>query len=187
VTVFGLGNPGRRYAHTRHNVGFLVADLLVHRLGCRYRIFPDRASARRRWDSNDLVMVKPLLYMNESGRVVQREMERRPDDLLVVCDDLALPFGRLRLRTKGSDGGHKGLASIIAHLGHSSFARLRIGIDAPAAGSDAVAYVLAPFPQEQAALLPEVIGRAADACLAAVTEGLARAMNRFNPEPVASL
>jgi PTH1 family peptidyl-tRNA hydrolase len=183
VTIFGLGNPGRRYAATRHNVGFMVADALAGTLGCRFRVFPDREVARRQFAGDELLLVKPLLYMNESGVVIRKQLERKPDDMLVVCDDMALPFGRLRLRPAGSDGGHKGLGSIISHLGRSDFPRLRVGIDAPARSSDGVDYVLEPFPKEQEALLTEVLERAADACIAVVTQGLERAMSRFNPMP----
>jgi PTH1 family peptidyl-tRNA hydrolase len=181
VTIFGLGNPGRHYAATRHNVGFMVADALAERLRCRFRMFPDREVARRQFAGSELVLVKPLLYMNESGFVVQKQLARRTDEILVVCDDTALPFGRLRLRPGGSDGGHKGLGSIICHLGRSDFPRLRIGIDAPARSCDGVDYVLKPFPKPQAALLTGILERAADACIAVVTQGLERAMSRFNP------
>jgi PTH1 family peptidyl-tRNA hydrolase len=181
VTIFGLGNPTRRYAATRHNAGFMVLDTLAARLRCRFRMFPDREVARRQFAGDDLVLVKPLLYMNESGVVVRKQLERKPDRLLVVCDDMALPFGRLRLRPQGSDGGHNGLGSIISHLGRSDFPRLRVGIDAPVRSSDGVDYVLEPFPEEQAAMLPEVLARAADACLTVVTGGLELAMSRFNP------
>jgi len=181
VTIFGLGNPGPRYVLTRHNVGFMVADMLAAGLGFRFRAFADREVARRQFAGDELVLVKPLLYMNESGVVVRKQLERRPDRMLVVCDDMALPFGRLRLRPGGSDGGHKGLGSIIFHLGRSDFPRLRIGIDAPARSSDGIDYVLERFPKGQEAMLPEVLERAADACIAVVTRGLQRAMNRFNP------
>jgi PTH1 family peptidyl-tRNA hydrolase len=144
-------------------------------------MFPDREVARRQFAGDDLVLVKPLLYMNESGVVVRKQLERKPDRLLVVCDDMALPFGRLRLRPQGSDGGHNGLGSIISHLGRSDFPRLRVGIDAPVRSSDGVDYVIEPFPEEQAAMLPEVLARAADACLTVVTGGLELAMSRFNP------
>ena len=183
MTIFGLGNPGPRYALTRHNAGFMVVDALAARLGFRFRTFTDREVAGRQFAGDQLVLVKPLLYMNESGIVVRKQLERKPDDMLVVCDDMALPFGRLRLRPAGSDGGHKGLGSIIACLGRSDFPRLRVGIDAPARSSDGIDYVLEPFPKEQEALLPEVLARAADACIAVVTQGLERAMSRFNPMP----
>ncbi|MEO0078572.1 MAG: aminoacyl-tRNA hydrolase [candidate division WOR-3 bacterium] len=181
MTIFGLGNPGDRYARTRHNIGFMVVDVLARRLHARFRREPGCLVARKEHAGHPLVLVKPLLYMNESGVVVKEQLAREPDEFLVVCDDLALPFGRLRLRPKGSDGGHKGLGSIIYHLGRTDFARLRIGIDAPAPGEDGVDYVLGTFPQDQAARLPEVLDRAADACLTVVASGLEQAMNRFNP------
>lgn len=183
MTIFGLGNPGRKYAETRHNAGFMVLDVLARQLHARFRHVPGRFVLRKEFAGHDLVLVKPLLYMNESGVAVQEQLREEPDDFLVVCDDLALPFGRLRLRPKGSDGGHKGLGSIIYHLGRNSFPRLRFGIDAPGPDEDGVDYVLEPFPREQAARLPEALDRAADACLTLVTSGLQKAMNRFNPAP----
>ena len=180
MTIFGLGNPGPRYALTRHNAGFMVVDTLAARLGFRFRTFPDREVAGRQFAGNQLVLVKPLLYMNESGVVVRKQLERKPDDMLVVCDDMALPFGRLRLRSSGSDGGHKGLRSIMSHLGRSDFARLRIGIDAPAHSSEGIDYVLEPFPKQQAEALSEVLERAVDACITLLTLGMQSAMNRYN-------
>ncbi len=183
MTIFGLGNPGPRYALTRHNIGFMVVDALAARLGFRFRLYGDREVARRQFSGDELVLVKPLLFMNQSGVVVKKQLERKPDKPLVVCDDMALPFGRLRLRPAGSDGGHNGLGSIISHLGRSDFPRLRIGIDAPELSSEGIDYVLERFPKEQEELLPEVLERAADACIAVATQGLDRAMNRFNPMP----
>lgn len=183
MTIFGLGNPTERYARTRHNVGFMVVDTLARRLHTRFRHLAGRHVARKEHAGRDLVLVKPLLYMNESGVVVKSQLEAEPDDFLVVCDDLALPFGRLRLRPKGSDGGHNGLGSIIYRLGRTDFPRLRVGIDEPGPGEDGIDYVLEPFPPEQAGKLPEVLDRAADACLALVTGGIELAMNRYNPDP----
>jgi len=186
LTIFGLGNPGSRYAQTRHNAGFMVLDALARRLHTRFRHEPGCLLARKEFAGSRLVLVKPLLYMNESGVIVKEQSGREPDELLVVCDDLALPFGRLRLRPKGSDGGHKGLGSIIYHLGRTDFARLRIGIDAPDPGQDGTDYVLEEFSAEQLSLLPEVLDRAAEACLTVLTGGLELAMNRFNPAPEAT-
>ena len=180
MTIFGLGNPGPRYALTRHNAGFMVVDTLAARLGFRFRMFTDREVAGRQFAGGQLVLVKPLLYMNESGVVVRKQLERKPDDMLVVYDDMALPFGRLRLRSSGSDGGHKGLRSIMSHLGRSDFARLRIGIDAPAHSSEGIDYVLEPFPKQQAEALSEVLERAVDACITLLTLGMQSAMNRYN-------
>ena len=181
MTLFGLGNPGDRYAATRHNIGFMVLDELARRLRTRFRKGAGRAVARAAWRGDDLVLVKPLLYMNESGLPVAEQLRAEPDDFLVVCDDFALPFGRLRLRPQGSEGGHNGLASIIYRLGTNRFPRLRIGIGTPPAGQGWADYVLEPFPAAEAELLPELIGRATDACYAVMTEGLERAMNRYNP------
>jgi len=181
VTLFGLGNPTERYAGTRHNVGFMVLDELARRLRIRFRHLAGEYVARKEHAGEPLVLVKPLLYMNESGVVVRQHLSRQPDRFLVICDDLALPFGRLRLRPKGSDGGHKGLASIIYHLETADFPRLRIGIGEPGSDEDGVDYVLAPFPKDESVQLPGVLGRAADCCLTLVSQGLAKAMNRFNP------
>ncbi|MFO7639210.1 MAG: aminoacyl-tRNA hydrolase [bacterium] len=180
MTLFGLGNPGDRYAATRHNVGFMVLDELARRLRARFRVAPDRAVARARWRGQDLVLVKPLRYMNESGLPVAEQLREEPGEFLVVCDDFALPFGRLRLRPQGSEGGHNGLASIIYRLGTNRFPRLRVGIGTPPREQDWAEYVLEPFSPDESARLAELVGRAADACLAVVDEGLAKAMNRHN-------
>lgn len=179
MTIFGLGNPGTRYAQTRHNIGFMTLDTLARRLGVKFHHQPGRFLARARYADTELWLVKPLLYMNESGVVVKEQLTNQPDEFLVVVDDLALPFGMLRLRPKGSDGGHKGLASIIYHLNRNDFPRLRIGIGAPQE-MDAIQYVLSPFTPEETKLLPEILERAANACLSVVTDGLQKAMNRIN-------
>ena len=181
MTLFGLGNPGERYAGTRHNIGFMVLDELAGRLRARFRSGSGRAVARGNWRSDDIVLVKPLLYMNESGVPVAEQLNRKPDEFLVVCDDFALPFGRLRLRPGGSEGGHNGLASIIYRLGTDRFPRLRIGIGTPPDGQGWADYVLEPFTSRERQLLPELIERAADACLMVPSEGIEQAMNRYNP------
>ncbi len=181
MTVFGLGNPTDRYADTRHNVGFMVVDELARRHKTKFKHLPGRLVARARHAGKPLVLVKPLLYMNESGVPVREHLATKPDDFLVVCDDLALPFGRLRLRSSGSDGGHKGLGSIIYHLRTEEFTRLRIGIDPAPAGTDSADYVLEPFAAAQQESLPELLARAAETCLTMLTDGLDAAMNRFNP------
>ena len=182
MTIFGLGNPTDRYAATRHNVGFMVLDALARKLHVRFRHQPGRFICRKELAGTPVVLVKPLLYMNESGVVVKEQLAQSPDDFLVVCDDMALPFGRLRLKPSGSDGGHNGLGSIIYHLGRSDFPRLRVGIDAPPRAENWSDWVLEPFPPGQTTELPEVLDRASDACITVVTSGLARAMNRCNPE-----
>jgi PTH1 family peptidyl-tRNA hydrolase len=186
VTVFGLGNPGEKYAATRHNVGFMVVDALARRLHGRFRHQPERLECRREFAGALLVLVKPLLYMNESGVVVRNQLQREPDSFLVVYDDIALPFGRLRIRPRGSDGGHKGIGSIIYRLGTDRFPRLRVGVDAPGPAEDAVDYVLKGFTPDQQAALPELLDRATDACITVVTRGIDAAMNRYNPAPAAA-
>ncbi len=184
--VVGLGNPGRRYAKTRHNVGFLVADALASRVGARFSFrTPLYVLAQAEVEGVRMVVVKPLTYMNNSGQAVAtllRERGLSPQALLVVHDDVNLPFGRLRLRAKGSDGGHNGVASVIAQLGTEQFARLRIGIGAHFSPGQMVDYVLSKFSGEEWQRLGVVIERAVEACLTFVALSLAAAMNEFNPE-----
>lgn len=183
MTIFGLGNPGPRYEQTRHNIGFMVVDAIARRLGGRFHHLPGRFLARVRYADTELLLIKPLLYMNESGVVVKEQLTTRQDDFLVIVDDLALAFGQIRLRPQGSDGGHKGLASIIYHLKTNEFPRLRIGIGTPPK-MNALNYVLSRFTPEETKHLPEILDRAATACLLIVTDGLQKAMNLVNaPAP----
>ncbi len=181
MTVFGLGNPADRYADTRHNIGFMAVDAIAQRLQIRFKHVAARFLARTVLAGRTVTLVKPLLYMNESGIAIKEHLTEEPDEFLVICDDLTLPFGRLRLRPKGSDGGHKGLASIIYHLETTEFPRLRIGIDSPLPGKDMAEYVLEPFTPEQMELLPDVLKRATDAGMTVLVDGLQTAMNKFNP------
>ena len=151
--IVGLGNPGRRYEQSRHNIGFMVAAKIAKQIGA--------GSVKNRFDgevaegawAGKLVVLCPQTYMNASGKSVRKACDfykLAPDDVLVVCDDLDLPTGRLRFRASGSAGGQKGLADIIRHLGTDQVARLRIGIDRPPAGWDPAEYVLGKFvPEEQ--------------------------------------
>jgi PTH1 family peptidyl-tRNA hydrolase len=182
--VVGLGNPGARYARTRHNVGWMVVDRLADRAG-----WGGRGKARDaasvvwgRYEGLDLELVKPLTFMNESGAAVRKVLAREHaplEELLVVADDFALPFGRLRLRQAGSAGGHNGLRSIIGELGDQGFARLRVGIGEP--GADAVDHVLATFSADERRHLDEILDAAADAVEDWARDGAARAANRWNP------
>src|SRR5687767_5663461 len=138
--VVGLGNPGKQYEHTRHNVGWMVLDRLAERAGWvgHARARDAAATVYGRYNGLDLMLVKPTTYMNLSGVAVRKVLarERAPlGDLLVVVDDFALPLGRLRLREQGSAGGHNGLRSIIGEMGSQSFARLRVGIGEPSRGA----------------------------------------------------
>ena len=181
--VVGLGNPGDRYAKTRHNVGWMVLDRLADRAGWDGKGRERDASriVQGRFRSLDLTLVKPLTFMNESGLAVRKVLarERAPlTEMLVVTDDFALPFGKLRFREGGSAGGHNGLKSIIGELGNEQFGRLRIGIGEP--GRDAIDHVLSQFNKGERARMSELLDAAADAVEAWAREGTSKAASRFN-------
>jgi PTH1 family peptidyl-tRNA hydrolase len=181
--VIGLGNPGSQYAETRHNIGWMVLDRLADRAGRsgRGRQRDASESVQIRYKGLDLVLAKPLTYMNDSGVAVRKLLarERVPlGDVLVIADDFALPFGKLRFREAGSHGGHNGLRSIIDELGTEKYARLRVGIGEP--GRGAVDHVLSKFAVDERARLPILLDAAADAVEAWAREGTSRAANRFN-------
>jgi peptidyl-tRNA hydrolase, PTH1 family len=179
--VAGLGNPGREYDRTRHNVGFLVVDELAARAGVRLE--ENRAwKLRHARTANGCHLVQPLTFMNLSGEAVAglaRYYRIPASELLVVSDDTALPLGRLRLRPGGSDGGHNGLRSIIEHLDTSDFPRLRFGVGS-APGSELSSHVLGRFRNDEEPAVEAAVRRAADAVETACAQGLEQAMNRFN-------
>ena len=181
--VVGLGNPGKQYAATRHNVGWMVLDRLAERAGWtgHARARDAAATVFGRYRDMDLLLAKPTTYMNLSGVAVRKLLakHRAPlPDLLVVVDDFALPLGKLRLRGEGSAGGHNGLRSIIAELGTQDFARLRVGIGEPQRG--AVDHVLSRFAGAERKTLDEVLDAAADAVEEWARLGVAPAANRWN-------
>jgi PTH1 family peptidyl-tRNA hydrolase len=182
--VCGLGNPGRHYRHTRHNVGFMVADEMAHRLGVAFRLWHrDCFLAEAGLNGEGLLILKPLTFVNLSGIAVSRVLvayHATVRDLLVLCDDAELPFGKLRLRSRGSSGGHQGLASIASHIESTQFSRLRIGIGRPPGGEDLADYVLSEFDPHERRELPTLIQRAADAALLCIREGVEWAMNKIN-------
>jgi len=182
--VCGLGNPGDRYSATRHNVGFDLADALRKRHGGRWSFSDERfALAHTQVRGCDVLLVKPQTYMNLSGdalRVLQRTHEFRARDLMVACDDIALPEGLIRVRRKGSDGGHNGLASIIGALGTTSFPRLRLGVGAPPEGVDAADYVLDAMSEDEMAGAAKMIREAVRCVETWLDQGIDVAMNRFN-------
>jgi peptidyl-tRNA hydrolase, PTH1 family len=181
--VVGLGNPGSQYAGTRHNVGWLVMDQMAERAGWSGR-------GRQRDSSNvvmgrfrglDLTLVKPLTYMNDSGLAVRKVIAREHaplSDLLIVADDFALPFGKLRFREGGGAGGHNGLRSIIDELGTEKFSRLRVGIGEP--DRHAVDHVLTKFAPDEQQRLEELLDAAADGVEAWARDGTSKASNRYN-------
>lgn len=182
--VVGLGNPGERYADTRHNVAWQVLDMLAARWraagGERSRSYETREA---RVADRTVVLMKPLTFMNLAGQAIEAWVGARsapPDDLLMVSDDVYLPVGVLRLRLRGSSGGHRGLESVEQALGGQEFARLRIGVGAAATSAALKEHVLDAFTPEERVAVDEAIGRAADAVECWVTEGGIAAMNRFN-------
>lgn len=184
--VLGLGNPGPRYADTRHNLGFRVVDVLAARRG----VAVDRLECNAlvgRWSDGGALLAKPLTYMNRSGHAARCLLERHElasESVLVVYDEASLPLGRLRLRPSGGPGGHRGMESVIAALRSERLARLRLGIapeDGAPLGEALVDFVLEPFAAGEEKTVTEMVERAADACEAWLDEGIEAAMNRFNP------
>jgi PTH1 family peptidyl-tRNA hydrolase len=182
--VVGLGNPGERYARTRHNVAWLVLDELASRLGARPSAGSPAYRARTAREGGDgVVLMQPLTYMNLSGEAIREWQDRHgleAGELLVVSDDVYLPLGTLRLRAGGSSGGHRGLESIESVVGHRDYARLRVGVGAAESSEVLGEHVLEEFAPEELPVLEEVIRRAADAVECWLAEGLPAAMNRFN-------
>jgi len=185
--VVGLGNPGDRYRRNRHNVGFMAIDALIERAGR-----PPVAERGGAWvaeasfEGEPVLLVKPLSFMNGSGVPVARVLEGRggtPGDLVVVVDDVALDLGRVRVRERGSHGGHNGLRSLIDELATDEFPRVRVGVRKGELPEELAEYVLADFPPEDVLVVQEMVGLAADAVLCVLSEGTAAAMNRFNARP----
>jgi len=185
--ICGLGNPGAEYAGNRHNLGFLVLDAVSRRVRTEVnqRKFDGRFGQGTLRDHR-VLLFKPETFMNASGTAVAaatRYYKVSLGDLLVIHDELDLPFGRLQLKLGGGTGGHRGLDSVIDWLGSDEFARLRVGIgkpEGPGAKEQVVGHVLSDFAPDEQKALPELIGRAADAVEAWTVDGLAAAMNRFN-------
>lgn len=182
--VVGLGNPGVRYRRTRHNVGFMVVDVLAGRAGA-----PRGREVTGAWVSDaclggePVLLVKPLTFMNRSGGPVLgvlKAYDAAPQDLVIVIDEVALPLGELRIRERGSHGGHNGLRSVIDVLGTEDIPRLRIGIGKGDAPQDLADYVLSDFTEDDVLVVQDIVGWAGDAVECLIREGAASAMNRFN-------
>jgi len=176
--VVGLGNPGADYEGTRHNVGFAVARRLCDRAGAKPH---ETTRTYASWSAENLVVLTPLTFMNRSGEALAQFGERHglvPEDVLVVVDDVYLPLGTLRVRARGSDGGHNGLASIAASLGTDEYARLRIGVGR--GDQELRDHVLSGFAPEEEETLRDALDAACEASLLWVREGVIAAMNRFN-------
>lgn len=198
--IVGLGNPGAKYQHTRHNIGFIIADATAART--RLQLSTGRASPAKRstwtarfrrqdlaefgqgiYEGHAFALIKPLTFMNRSGEAVAHYRQRlnlEAHDILVIFDDISLPVGAVRLRKKGGAGGHNGVQSIIDHLGTTEFPRLRFGIGSDFQRGQQVHYVLSPFAPEDLETVDTAITQATDAVLTTIREGLDIAMNRYN-------
>ena len=178
--IVGLGNPGNRFQYTRHNVGFMAVDGFSRRLGINITDLKFKALVGKK---GDLLLVKPQTFMNLSGESVMPLMNYfkiEPQDLMVVYDDMDIPLGELRIKPKGSAGGHNGMKSIIEQLGREDFPRIRIGISRPDPTRDVVDYVLRIFSKEEMPTITDTLIRAVDALETWVGEGLDSAMNKYN-------
>ena len=182
--IAGLGNPGEKYAHTRHNMGFLTADLLAEQAGVKLNKVKFKSAYNiLSFAGARCLVMKPQTYMNLSGEAVREAAQfyKIPaDHVLVIYDDINLDVGRLRIREKGSAGGHNGMKNIIARLGTDQFARIRIGVGAKPPRMDLADYVLGRFPEEELPLVREGLSEAARAAVMIVGGQMAAAMNQFN-------
>ncbi len=183
--VIGLGNPGRRYAATRHNIGFMVVDAIARHQGSSFRRhwFIRASSCWCQLAGEKVLLVKPRTFMNLSGLAVKALMRRThtaPEDVIVIFDDLDLPTGQLRIRAKGRAGGHRGLQSVIKELDTQAFIRIRIGIGRCPEGENVIDYVLSDFRNEEQAVMTQTTSRAITALEEIIRSGVDKAMNAFN-------
>ncbi|MGE5380193.1 MAG: aminoacyl-tRNA hydrolase [Methylocystaceae bacterium] len=181
--IVGLGNPGGEYKDTRHNVGFMVIDLLAAALKARTVRQRQKAAVKTAvFNDEPVLLIKPLTYMNLSGEAVAALLKAHrafPSDLLVIYDDLDLSLGRVRIRSKGSSGGHKGMQSIISRIGSAEFARIRVGISHPGA-NEVIDHVLGPFSDAEMQIVEPALAKAREAALVWVSDGIEKAMNTYN-------
>ncbi|KJU85801.1 peptidyl-tRNA hydrolase [Candidatus Magnetobacterium bavaricum] len=177
--IAGLGNPGTRYRHTRHNVGFMVIDNLAARYGIKLKSGRVSDGGNGVIEGREVLLIKPLTYMNLSGTAIRDVMKYNADTTVVVHDDIDMDTGRLKLKRGGSSGGHKGIQSIIDCTGYRDFLRIKLGVgrDHSVAVEE---YVLSGFSRAEATVIEEVIQRAVDALACVVVEGIDSCMNRFN-------
>lgn len=183
--IVGLGNPGKQYIHTRHNIGFLCIDALAakEKLVFRKTAGIQGEYAKLSIGSQECYLLKPTTFMNNSGVALKAFMAKKGiknEDILVLVDEISIPFGQMRLRPDGSAGGHNGLKSIIEQLASSDFARLRLGVSKPKIGEDQAQYVLSDFTPDQKKLLADFIETALDAVASWAAQGAEQTMNRYN-------
>jgi PTH1 family peptidyl-tRNA hydrolase len=180
--IVGLGNPGRDYEETRHNVGFMVVDRLASQGGLNWELQPRWECSIAKWAAHGVLLMKPLTFMNLSGRSVARVMRFHkwlPEQVLVVYDDVAIDLGRLRIREKGSHGGHNGIRSLIEHFGTDVFPRIKVGIGS--AEKDAmVGHVLGKFREQEKETLQNMLATAANAVQDSLSRGISAAANLYN-------
>lgn len=182
--IVGLGNPGNEYSRTRHNIGFMVADRVaeLNRIVLNQSKFK-AIIGKGEIGSEETIIAKPQTYMNRSGEAVSSLLsffKLNPSDCIVICDDLELPPGKIRVRGKGGHGGHNGLRSIIELTGSQEFVRVRVGIGRPADTSLVSGYVLSPFSKDEKPVIEDVIDRASRAVETIISDGVESAMNKFN-------
>lgn len=181
--IVGLGNPGIPYRMTRHNIGFQVVDRIARTNQILIRTRRFKSLYGTGWiDSQPVVLLKPLTFMNLSGEAVKRATDffgLKIEDLVVVHDDLDLPLGRLRFKQRGGDGGHQGVRSIIERIGGNNFLRLKVGIGRPPQGMDSAEYVLEVFSKNEELQLAQILSRAAESLRVMLLEGIEKAMNQF--------
>ena len=179
-----LGNPGKEYANTRHNIGFLAADALEKRAGVKFNKLKYRAlTGEVTLGGQRVLVVKPQTYMNLSGEAVKLAggfYKIPPERILVLYDDVSLPLGKLRIRASGSAGGHNGIKNIIAHLGTDAFPRIKVGVGAPQREDGLVDWVIGSFTASERKVVDEAIERALDAAACVIEHGVSEAQNRFN-------
>ena len=182
--IVGLGNPGQKYEHTRHNMGFLTVDLLAEKLGVKLNKVKFKAAYNIvKFAGCKCLVMKPQTYMNLSGEAVREAAQfyKIPAErVLVIYDDVSLPVGKLRVRPNGSAGGHNGIKNIIAHLGTQEFPRVKIGVAAPGEEGDMVDWVIGVPSQAERKILAESFEKAIDAAECIISDGCQKAMNRFN-------
>jgi PTH1 family peptidyl-tRNA hydrolase len=182
--VIGLGNPGKRYRLTKHNVGFRVVDRFAEKKGIKLKRRLGKVQiGEGRIGSDRVVIAKPLTFMNRSGAVVRKLIKEWGiplDHLVVVHDDLDIGCGRIKIKEKGGQGGHKGVSSIIEQVGSSEFLRVKVGIDKPQTPEEGADYVLSPFDNEQLPLVEESMDQASEAIEAIIVSGKAKAMSMYN-------
>ena len=181
--IVGLGNPGPEYELTRHNIGFLVLDHIAEELGGSFTLGRHAQVAEVKYKGRTFHLVKPTTYMNLSGKAVNywlKELKISPENLVIITDDLALPYGKLRMRAKGSSGGHNGLKDIEAVLGGQKYPRIRFGVGNDFHKGHQVDYVLANFPKDELEELPPLLEKAKNMVLGFATIGIQRTMNQYN-------